>query len=90
LRLQSCLESSAWDVSAAYDALRRKGLAAAAKKASRHAAEGLVGVAQVQHRCLLQEDAAQHLGPRQKAMRTESWGLHHMACPARDAEGVLG
>ncbi|EFJ52684.1 elongation factor Ts-like protein [Volvox carteri f. nagariensis] len=32
-----------WDVDKAYEALRRKGLAAAAKKASRHAAEGLVG-----------------------------------------------
>lgn len=30
---------------AAYDALRKKGLAAAAKKASRHAADGLVGLA---------------------------------------------
>ncbi|KAG2432975.1 hypothetical protein HXX76_008703 [Chlamydomonas incerta] len=32
-----------WDMDKAYDALRKKGLAAAAKKASRHAAEGLVG-----------------------------------------------
>ncbi|KXZ51716.1 hypothetical protein GPECTOR_11g164 [Gonium pectorale] len=32
-----------WDADRAYDALRKKGLAAAAKKASRHAAEGLVG-----------------------------------------------
>lgn len=32
-----------WDVDKAYEALRNKGLAAAAKKASRHAAEGLVG-----------------------------------------------
>lgn len=30
----------------AYDLLRKKGLAAAAKKSSRHAAEGLVGLAQ--------------------------------------------
>lgn len=30
----------------AYDALRKKGLAAAAKKASRHAAEGLVALAE--------------------------------------------
>ncbi len=34
-----------WDADKAYDALRKKGLAAAAKKASRHAAEGLVGLA---------------------------------------------
>ncbi|GFR42488.1 hypothetical protein Agub_g3283 [Astrephomene gubernaculifera] len=32
-----------WDMEKAYEALRKKGLAAAAKKASRHAAEGLVG-----------------------------------------------
>ncbi|KAG2448751.1 hypothetical protein HYH02_006105 [Chlamydomonas schloesseri] len=32
-----------WDMDKAYEALRKKGLAAAAKKASRHAAEGLVG-----------------------------------------------
>jgi elongation factor Ts len=44
LSLQACLEASGWDVDKAYDALRKKGLAAAAKKASRHAAEGLVGV----------------------------------------------
>jgi translation elongation factor EF-Ts len=41
---QACLEASGWDLDKAYDALRKKGLAAAAKKASRHAAEGLVGV----------------------------------------------
>lgn len=43
--MQSCLAANNWDVEAAYDALRKKGLAAAAKKASRHAAEGLVGLA---------------------------------------------
>lgn len=32
-----------WDLEKAHEALRKKGLAAAAKKASRHAAEGLVG-----------------------------------------------
>lgn len=42
--VKSCLQSSGWDVSAAYDALRKKGLAAAAKKASRHASDGLVGL----------------------------------------------
>lgn len=31
---------------AAFEALRKKGLAAATKKAGRHAAEGLVGLAQ--------------------------------------------
>ena len=34
-----------WDLDRAYEALRKKGLAAAAKKASRHASEGLVGLA---------------------------------------------
>ena len=38
---------SGWDAEKAYDALRKKGLAAAAKKASRHASEGLVGLASV-------------------------------------------
>ncbi|KIZ06862.1 Elongation factor Ts [Monoraphidium neglectum] len=41
----SCLASSGWALDAAYDALRKKGLAAAAKSASRHAADGLVGLA---------------------------------------------
>jgi elongation factor Ts len=45
--MQSCLAESNWDVEAAYDALRCKGLAAAAKKASRHAADGLTGLAEV-------------------------------------------
>ena len=36
-----------WDADKAYDALRKKGLAAAAKKASRHASEGLVGLASI-------------------------------------------
>lgn len=39
------LEESNGDIEAAYDGLRKKGLAAAAKKAGRVAAEGLVGVA---------------------------------------------
>ncbi|KAG1674937.1 hypothetical protein FOA52_014730 [Chlamydomonas sp. UWO 241] len=43
--VKACLEASEWDTDRAYDALRKKGLAAAAKKASRHAKEGLVGVA---------------------------------------------
>lgn len=43
--LQKCLVESNWDQDDAYDLLRKKGLAAAAKKASRQAAEGLVGVA---------------------------------------------
>jgi len=42
---QSSLTEAGWDPERAYDLLRKKGLAAAAKKASRHAAEGLVGVA---------------------------------------------
>jgi hypothetical protein len=45
--LQSCLAASNWDMSAAMEALRLKGLAAAVKKASRHASEGLVGIHQV-------------------------------------------
>jgi hypothetical protein len=42
--VKTCLEQSNWEVDTAYDLLRKRGLAAAAKKASRLAAEGLVGV----------------------------------------------
>ncbi|HYD25658.1 MAG TPA: translation elongation factor Ts [Croceibacterium sp.] len=42
---KKALDDSAGDMEAAVDALRAKGLAAAAKKSSRTAAEGLVGVA---------------------------------------------
>lgn len=42
---QKCLAAAGWNPDAAYDLLRKKGLAAAAKKASRQATEGLVGVA---------------------------------------------
>ena len=42
---QACLVAAEWDMEKAYDALRKKGLAAAAKKSSRHASEGLVGLA---------------------------------------------
>ncbi len=42
---KKALEEAAGDIEAAVDALRSKGLAAAAKKSSRTAAEGLVGVA---------------------------------------------
>src|SRR5580658_10240488 len=42
------LEESGGDVEAAYDGLRKKGLAAAAKKAGRVAAEGLIGAATAQ------------------------------------------
>lgn len=45
--VQACLAAQGWDLDAAYEALRRKGLAAAAKKAGRHAADGLVGLATV-------------------------------------------
>jgi len=41
--IKKCLEASNWDLNLAFEALRKKGLATAAKKASRHAAEGLVG-----------------------------------------------
>src|SRR6186997_1293698 len=42
---KKALDESGGDFEAAVDALRAKGLAAAAKKSSRTAAEGLVGVA---------------------------------------------
>ena len=42
---KKALDETAGDIEAAIDALRAKGLAAAAKKSSRTAAEGLVGVA---------------------------------------------
>jgi len=45
--VQSCLAAANWDMAAAHEALRLKGLAAAVKKSSRHASEGLVAVAQV-------------------------------------------
>ncbi|GIL78793.1 hypothetical protein Vretimale_250 [Volvox reticuliferus] len=41
--VKNMLLEHGWDVEKAFEALRKKGLAAAAKKASRHAAEGLVG-----------------------------------------------
>lgn len=43
--MQKSLEEADWDLDKAYEVLRKRGLAAAAKKASRHAADGLVGVA---------------------------------------------
>eukprot|EP00798_Chlamydomonas_sp_ICE-L_P028990 gene28990-32182_t len=39
------LDASGWDADKAYDELRKKGLAAIAKKANRQASEGLVGLA---------------------------------------------
>ena len=42
---KKALDDTAGDFEAAVDALKAKGLAAAAKKSSRTAAEGLVGVA---------------------------------------------
>ncbi|KAF6264793.1 elongation factor TS-domain-containing protein [Scenedesmus sp. NREL 46B-D3] len=47
--VKSCLAAASWDMDAAMEALRLKGLAAAVKKASRHASEGLVAVAQLGH-----------------------------------------
>ncbi|WIA16906.1 hypothetical protein OEZ85_013833 [Tetradesmus obliquus] len=47
--VKSCLAAAGWDMGAAMEALRLKGLAAALKKASRHASEGLVAVAQLGH-----------------------------------------
>lgn len=43
--MKSALEACGWDAGQAAAELQRKGLSAAAKKASRVAAEGLVGVA---------------------------------------------
>ena len=43
--VKACLAAAGWRLDEAYDGLRKKGLAAAAKKASRHAADGLVGLA---------------------------------------------
>ncbi|PSC75347.1 elongation factor Ts [Micractinium conductrix] len=43
--VKSALQAANWDMDAAVGELRKKGLAAATKKASRHAAEGLVGLA---------------------------------------------
>eukprot|EP00775_Hariotina_reticulata_P010725 gene10725-10882_t len=45
--VKSCLAGANWDMTAAHEALRLKGLAAAVKKSSRHASEGLVAVAQL-------------------------------------------
>lgn len=47
---QACLAEAGWDLAAAAEALRLRGMAAAVKKATRHASEGLVGVAQVGQR----------------------------------------
>lgn len=44
--VKSALVEAEWDVDKAFDGLRKKGLAAATKKASRHAAEGLIGLSQ--------------------------------------------
>ena len=44
LDVKACLVANGWDMDKAFDALRAKGLAAAAKKSSRHAAEGLISV----------------------------------------------
>jgi translation elongation factor EF-Ts len=59
--VQSCLAAANWDIAAAHEALRLKGLAAAVKKSSRHASEGLVAVAQVglAHLCGSSPDALQ-------------------------------
>jgi elongation factor Ts len=43
--VKSALQAADWDLEKASQELRKKGLAAASKKASRHAAEGLVGIA---------------------------------------------
>jgi hypothetical protein len=61
IHLQSCLAASNWDLSAAMEALRLKGLAAAVKKASRHASEGLVAVSQVRWALLYHTQCAAKL-----------------------------
>ncbi|KAK9821795.1 hypothetical protein WJX81_006353 [Elliptochloris bilobata] len=43
--VKAALQEAAWDLDEAFAALRKRGLAAASKKASRHAAEGLIGLA---------------------------------------------
>ncbi|KAL4860237.1 Elongation factor Ts [Chlorella vulgaris] len=43
--VKTALQAANWDLDAAVTELRKRGLAAATKKASRHAAEGLVGLA---------------------------------------------
>ncbi|KAK9915866.1 hypothetical protein WJX75_005427 [Coccomyxa subellipsoidea] len=43
--VKSALVEAEWDLEGAYKTLRKKGVAAASKKASRHAAEGLIGIA---------------------------------------------
>ncbi|GAB4823613.1 hypothetical protein N2152v2_010659 [Parachlorella kessleri] len=42
--VKNALQAAGWDLDKAVQELRKKGLAAASKKASRHAAEGLVGI----------------------------------------------
>lgn len=42
--VKACLTAANWDLAQAHEALRLKGVEAAAKKSTRHAAEGLVGL----------------------------------------------
>ncbi|KAJ9506269.1 hypothetical protein QJQ45_000207 [Haematococcus lacustris] len=42
--VKACLAAANWDLAQAHEALRLKGVEAAAKKSTRHAAEGLVGL----------------------------------------------
>lgn len=53
--VKSALVEANWDPESAYRNLRKKGLAAASQKASRLAAEGLVGIAVAQHRAAIVE-----------------------------------
>ncbi|KAL3154707.1 hypothetical protein ABBQ38_011256 [Trebouxia sp. C0009 RCD-2024] len=53
--VKSALVEANWDPESAYQNLRKKGLAAASKKASRLAAEGLVGIATAQHKAAMVE-----------------------------------
>eukprot|EP00899_Mesostigma_viride_P007980 jgi/Mesvir1/17183/Mv07604-RA.1 len=51
MAVKSCLVASDWDIEEAFKELRKKGLAAAAKKASRTAADGLLGVLMAPDSC---------------------------------------
>jgi elongation factor Ts len=53
--VKRALEETGWDMELAAQELRKKGLSAASKKASRSATEGLVGLASTDHRAAIVE-----------------------------------
>ena len=75
---KKALEETNGDMEAAVDFLRAKGLAAAAKKSSRTAAEGLVGVAVEGERAINPDPRRPQLDPtglRVEGLRVEGgWG----------------